>query len=223
MAPYESILVGTFIYTLGFKAGSSGREPDLQSVSLLAQTPHDHTIGDAIAAWGGRSFVIEFKRNQDAIRSESNKPHRARLLFELRTNAELRELSTNGHFLAFGVVGAACELRFVPYSWAFEVEHDAWRRTCRDLDEFYKLMGSESAGFSPEQLTRYTRELVRLAATAGGANREAIESLIVNLDGNGRVTLVPVDLSRVTELKLGGDVDGLAIRPERTRPPSRGR
>ena len=72
---YENVLAGAFIYSLGVVAGRNA-DPEkaiMDSVNFFQQTPTDRKVGDLLAAWRGKSFLIEFKKSIGQLKDEISK------------------------------------------------------------------------------------------------------------------------------------------------------
>jgi hypothetical protein len=208
--PYESVLAGTFIYSLGVLAGRAGASLDNRSATLLAQNPGDQNIGDVVASWGGRSIIVEFKRSRDTIGTERRKAHKSRFQVDLLSDGALRALSEKGHLLAYGETppGSRSERArqvgfcFFPYWWALAGTTYSSTRWPLSLEDLFGRLTREEAGFSPGDFTEYLAKLFPRAGTRGGSG---ISSIIVNVDErSGRMTFVAVDLARVHDLTLNG-------------------
>ncbi|NOZ36034.1 MAG: hypothetical protein GXO80_12145 [Chlorobi bacterium] len=124
---YENIYIGAFIYTMGYIAGK-GRLKDI-SLNLYQQTPKDKILADLFANWGGKNFLIEFKRSKKQIKNELKKENKNKYIRYLNNEAEqeIKNISKKGHFLCFPVFE---ELQFSVYmninnpvikSWNIEV------------------------------------------------------------------------------------------------------
>lgn len=59
--PYENVIIGNFIYSLGLAMGRQARPVD-GCVNLLQQTPADPALGDVVLQFPGVWRLIEFKR-----------------------------------------------------------------------------------------------------------------------------------------------------------------
>src|ERR1700730_13010844 len=60
---YENVLIGEFIFRLGYKMGEFGRlKHENVALNLLHQTPLDSILGDYMARKENRGFLVEFKR-----------------------------------------------------------------------------------------------------------------------------------------------------------------
>lgn len=101
---YENVLSGSFIYSLGVVAGRKAGvdETTLDSINFFQQTPHDRKIGDLLADWGGKTFLIEFKRTVAQLRDELAKDGKSELRDKIANNKRIKSLSDKCHFLGYG-------------------------------------------------------------------------------------------------------------------------
>lgn len=101
---YENVLSGSFIYSLGLVAGrkAGANETIVDSINFFQHTPHDRKIGDLLADWGGKSFLIEFKRTVSQVRNELSKDGKAELGKKISGDEKVKSLSEKCHFLGYG-------------------------------------------------------------------------------------------------------------------------
>lgn len=101
---YENVLSGSFIYSLGVVAGrkAGANETIIDSINFFQHTPHDRKIGDLLADWGGKSFLIEFKRTVSQVRNELLKDGKTELGKKISSDEKVKSLSEKCHFLGYG-------------------------------------------------------------------------------------------------------------------------
>lgn len=101
---YENVLSGSFIYSLGVVAGRKAGvdETTLDSINFFQQTPHDRRIGDLLADWGGKTFLIEFKKTVAQLRDELAKDGKQELGSKIAARKRIKGLSERCHFLGYG-------------------------------------------------------------------------------------------------------------------------
>lgn len=96
--PYENIIIGNFLYSLGLAMGrQAGPAPGC--VNLLQQTPADPVLGDVMLQFPGVWRLIEFKRTG----GDEKKEHRKRRKFLAATSPargrqRLRAISRQVHW-----------------------------------------------------------------------------------------------------------------------------
>jgi hypothetical protein len=62
--PYENVLLGAFIFRLGYKMGDSGKLKNTPfAASLFQQTPLDAVFSDFMCSSKAKGFLLEFKKN----------------------------------------------------------------------------------------------------------------------------------------------------------------
>lgn len=97
MDPYENIVIGNFLYSLGLIVGQlTGGEVRPMCVNLLQQSPMDRPLGDVLIENAGVTRLIEFKREQnDSVKEETK-----RLMLEraLGGNVRLQSVSREIHW-----------------------------------------------------------------------------------------------------------------------------
>lgn len=92
---YENVLSSSFIYSLGAIAGKNSEPNEIlqDSINFFQQTPTDQRIGDLLANWGGKNFIVEFKRTIGQVSEELGKEHKQLMTTELSANEEMKALS----------------------------------------------------------------------------------------------------------------------------------
>jgi hypothetical protein len=97
--PYENVLLGAFIFRLGYKMGESGKlENTPFAANLFQQTPLDTVFSDFMCASGAKGFLLEFKKNWEGRVSERRKD-KYKLLQEQPT---LGAQAEKCHLLGYG-------------------------------------------------------------------------------------------------------------------------
>lgn len=97
MEPYENIVIGNFLYSLGLMVGQGSTEKiHSMCVNLMQQTPLDKPLGDVMVANKGVTRLIEFKRSEHDPTKEETK--RQILCRELDGNEHMLEVSREIHW-----------------------------------------------------------------------------------------------------------------------------
>lgn len=199
--PYENILLGNFILTLGYLTGKRGIELSQTVLQQLQQTPDDKTVGDLFANLRGRNYIFEFKRNELQVKSEFSKYQRAELLETLRhpDKEKLAILSRRCHFMCFPIRATTTTLTFMPYALIQNATSQD-QSNCVDLSHFCaNLLAPEpELGVSYELFSKYLDVLSRFTDDdppdgGGGSGVGAI----MNVSENGEITVIEVDNLRV--------------------------
>lgn len=101
---YENVLSVSFIYAMGVYRGKNADPQQVikDSINYYQQTPADPTIGDLMAHWNAKMFIIEFKRTKGHLARETEKQTKSNLFLALGKDPRKRELSLRGHFIGYG-------------------------------------------------------------------------------------------------------------------------
>ncbi len=98
MKLYENVVIGNFLYALGYNVRAHWGANTLPSiVSLLQQTPTDSQLADVLIEQPGVMFLLEFKQSNN----RSGKEKAKRLLLQRAVSKEAKwvgELSRDVHF-----------------------------------------------------------------------------------------------------------------------------
>lgn len=99
---YENVLASNFMYTLGIISGKRHYQNDIirGSMNFFQQTPGDRILGDLLAEWEGKSFLVEFKRTIKEVPREFEKKHQ--LIKAIDADEEISDISKRVHFLGYG-------------------------------------------------------------------------------------------------------------------------
>jgi hypothetical protein len=162
---YENVLIGEFIFRLGYKMGEHGKlEHENISLNLLQQTPLDKLWGDYMARVKTRGFLVEFKR-AFSERDDERKKLKYQLL---KAPSTLRDLAHKCQFFGYSKQHSdkrgRSDIIFCRYLDAVsdkkEVEFERW-----GMDNFLKRILEDKIGGTAQQFTEYiTRMLRRLIA-----------------------------------------------------------
>lgn len=101
---YENTAIGVFVYLLGIETGKRVTEQKFNletSVNLYQQTPLDPKLGDVLAKWQGKFFILEFKRHKDEIKDESSKSTKLNLRTKIKIDSTFCDLSKKCHYLVW--------------------------------------------------------------------------------------------------------------------------
>lgn len=119
MKLYENVVIGNFLYALGFAIGRKTQAGGLMPiVNLLQQTPDDKRLADVFAYYPGAMRIIEFKRSESNGDKEEEK---LRILKRAVKHAEnVEKISLVSHwFVETSVPGKELVSRVVPYLHAY--------------------------------------------------------------------------------------------------------
>lgn len=119
MKLYENVVIGNFLYALGFAIGRKTRAGGLMPiVNLLQQTPDDKRLADVFAYYPGAMRVIEFKQAEN---SDDKEKEKLRILQRaVKYAAHIEQISLAVHwFVETSVPGKELVSRVVPYLHAY--------------------------------------------------------------------------------------------------------
>lgn len=195
MKLYENVVIGNFLYGLGFAVAKRTVEGDFPSIiNLLQQTPDDSTLGDLLIEAPGLLRIIEFKQRSNTDPKEADRHQR--LSKGLADNVELTRISREVHwFVETQPTQEHFTSRIVPYLDAFprmDIQHDFAAFVMATAEAAV----SKQTQHSPEEMNAYLGWLAALhksgSVSSGG--------LIVKLSPNGDLQYVA--LVSVMELVL---------------------
>jgi hypothetical protein len=212
---YENMISGAFIYSLGVIAGRRTEVEVMDSINFIQQTPYDKPIGDLLANWGGRTFIVEFKKGIDEIKSEFNKEHKKKMLNELVCNSELLELSQSIHFMAFGVHKSTnIEIHFQYYTSSIKGSGISNSNFIDKLLEPNSKIGVSNK----EGILKYLNFLMKFSKYSD------VDALIVNVSSDGRPIFFKVDNYLKLNLSLNQKLEKTLNQAQSIdRTPSKGR
>ncbi len=137
MKLYENIVVGNFLYALGFSIGQKAEQFEnhqaIPIVNLLQQTPDDARLADLFMAAESTIRIIEFKRKE-------NKDDKEKIKLEKLTNVVLNEpeienTSRRIHwYIESSATNNTMETRIVPYLDAISE-----RKSCYGFFDFINI------------------------------------------------------------------------------------
>ncbi|CAH9068454.1 hypothetical protein PSECIP111951_04154 [Pseudoalteromonas holothuriae] len=74
MKLYENVVIGNFLYTLGYSISAKSKGKRMLSVvNLLQQTPEDERLADALLQFQGVVKLIEFKNRAGSLKKREAK------------------------------------------------------------------------------------------------------------------------------------------------------
>ena len=193
--PYENILIGNFLYSLGLLIGAKAGDRELPGcVNLLQQTPLDGQLADVQLIYPGVVRLIEFKRQSNDSVKEAARLCLLRALIE--GDAELERVSRAIHWFV--------ESSEAPLQWRTDV------RPYLDLDTTEQglslrpflnrlvdaALSAQGPEFPPALLTRYLTQVGTYAGDEGTSS----SGLLVTISSDG--TLHYVGLDRIHDFRL---------------------
>lgn len=120
MKLYENVIIGNFLYGLGYAIGSEARNKETLSViNLLQQTPADKELGDVLLEFPGVVRLIEFKNRSGSLRKE--KRRHSQLKAALGNNSNHINVSKSIHwYVETKPFSDCCVNNIKPYLDAFD-------------------------------------------------------------------------------------------------------
>lgn len=193
--PYENILIGNFLYSLGLLIGAKAGDRELPAcINLLQQTPLDGQLADVQLIYPGVVRLIEFKRQSNDSAKEAARLFLLQALIE--GDAELERVSRTIHWFV--------ESSEAPLQWHTDV------RPYLDLDAAQQglslrpfldrlvdaALSAQGPEFPPALLTRYLTQVGTYAGDEGTSS----SGLLVTISADG--TLHYVALDRIHDFRL---------------------
>lgn len=205
MKLYENVVIGNFLYGLGFAVGNRVEGDVFPSiVNLLQQTPDDQALGDLLFEAPGMLWIFEFKLRENEDGQAKEEKRHEELMRILDAVHELIPVSREVHWyiqtdVTKDYTNAAKEnfvSAIVPYIDAFpmvDLKYD------KDFSAFINAIAQAAVtGKSSASEAEMKRYLALLATLHTDGVRSG--GLIVKMSPNG--TLHYADLVSVTELYL---------------------
>ena len=209
---YENMLSGAFIYSLGLIAGKRQGVEVVDSINFFQQTPYDKPIGDLLADWGGKNFIVEFKKSTNEIKTEFRKEHKKKMLIELQLNEELVKLSRECHFLACGVQKEkSIEILFHCY-----LDAEQGISNSNFIDQL--LIHDSKIGISKkEDIANYLMFLMKFSKFSD------VDALLINISKEGQPIFLRIDNYLKLKLSLNHKVENVHSQSQGiTRTPKKG-
>lgn len=200
---YENVLAGSFIYGLGVVAGrnSDANETTLDSINFFQQTPHDKKIGDLLADWGGKTFLVEFKRTVSQLKDEVAKDGKPELGSKIAGSRRINILSERCHFIGYGKYVKQNKDGLIKTSFLFQTYFSLLTRgksTEHSLSAFIKQMKSnrDFGLASREDFNDYLDFLLKHAeakpatTTSGKKAQKPISGILTGVSPKGEVVTI---------------------------------
>lgn len=189
--PYENIIIGNFLYSLGRAMGMHPKGAGVDGVvNLLQQTPLDPVLGDVMLHFPAVWRLIEFKRTGAAMDKEYAKYQM--LHAATKREPSLREASRRLHWYVVSGPQDALEAGN-PKEFAIRVRpyldlHDTGGIT---LEKF--IQGIVEDAYSDPILSNDELDLcLKIIKTFGSLKGLQSSGLLVGVGGSGGLTYVPI-------------------------------
>jgi len=196
--PYENILIGNFLYSLGLVIGK--RTPTTQlagAINLLQQTPMDGALGDVLIGYPGIIRLIEFKRKSNKSKKEANK-HEL-LIAALKEKSTLRAVSRTVHwYVETAEDPLEWTTRICPYI-DFDKENQNERSSLKEFTEQLAdtALSAVKSEFPEDQITIYLQLVAALSKRDGSSS-----GLLVSINGDGTLRYIAIENIRDLSTEL---------------------
>lgn len=194
---YENVVIGNFLYGLGFAIRAKSNRGVVPSVvNLLQQTPADKELGDVLLEFPGVVRLIEFKQLNNKSKKELG---RYRVLKPaISKNEEMIRLSRSIHwFVETNPDNKTFVSRIVPYLDAYADPTDNKKHS---LEQFIEVIAEEAVDeqiqFSNDELRHY----LSFIAKCQGSGKVGTGGLLLAINAEGCLRFL--ELTDIIELKL---------------------
>lgn len=197
MKLYENIVIGNFLYGLGFAVRAhQTHDVTVSTINLLQQTPADPILGDLLLAFPGVVRLLEFKTQDN--RSDKEQKRHQKIVLGLEQRTEFQAISRKMHWYiethpdaVKGVVA-----RIVPYLDAFP----RLSEKADGLDAFITRTAQEVARGNAKEEADDERTYLRWIKVTVGEGNVGTGGLVMVADKNGSLHYAP--LHDLMELQL---------------------
>ncbi|MBW4622576.1 MAG: hypothetical protein KME17_24865 [Cyanosarcina radialis HA8281-LM2] len=197
MKLYENIVIGNFLYALGFAIRAKSDRGIVPSVvNLLQQTPADKELADVLLEFPGVVRLIEFKQLSNKSKKERGR-YKA-LKASIGDSEEMIRISKSIHwFIETKPNNKTFVSRIVPYLDAYAEPIDNKKHS---LEQFIEEIAEEAVHgktkFSNEELRRY----LSFISKCQGSGEVGTGGLLLAIDAQGYLRFV--ELTDMIELRL---------------------
>lgn len=195
MKLYENVVIGNFLYGLGFAMSSRVKAGFPSVVNLLQQTPDDKRLCDLFIRFPGVLRLLEFKQRH-ADHSKERERHRKLEAWLERSNPRATLVSREVHwFIETEPAEKSFVSRIVPYLDAYP--HEDGRS---DLGSFINQTADAAAAgksdFTNDELNHYLQHV----SYANESGEAASGGLVVRISTNGELHYA--ELTSIRDLDL---------------------
>lgn len=193
---YENVVIGNFLYGLGFAIrAKSGRDVFPSVVNLLQQTPADKELGDVLLEFPGTVRLIEFK--QLSNKSEKERARYNQLNAAIGNNEKMLRLSKSIHwFIETTPNNKTFVSRIVPYLDAYSDIKDR-RHT---LEQFISSIAEEAVNKQTKFLNKDLKHYLSFISKCQGSGKVGTGGLLLVINAEGCLRFV--ELTDMMELRL---------------------
>jgi len=195
MKLYENVVIGNFLYGLGFAVCSrmeSGAMPSM--INLLQQTPADRALSDVLLEFPGFVRLIEFKERSN--KSTKERARHTKLAAALGTDDQMKGISRDMHwFVETSPSEKTVVSRIVPYLDAFPSDHSTHSFT-KFIEDTAQAAVVGATSYGPEEQRKY----LNLVKFCQGAESVGTGGLLIAIDREGNLRYA--QLADMLQLRL---------------------
>lgn len=180
MKLYENVVIGNFLYGLGYSIGNGTKEKrQLSVINLLQQTPADKELGDMLLEFPGTVRLIEFKNRKSSLTKEKDRCKQ--LTIQIGKNQKLQKISRDVHwYVETEPFKDVCLNNINPYLDAF-----SGNESTHTIETFIESI--TSAVIEPEYKVSHSEleAYLALVSTCQGDGNISTGGLIVSVGEDG--------------------------------------
>lgn len=194
---YENVVIGNFLYGLGFAIRAKSDRGIVPSVvNLLQQTPADKELGDVLLEFPGVVRLIEFKQLNNKSKKERRRS--LHLTAAIGKNEEMIRLSKSIHwFIETNPDNKTFVSRIVPYLDAYaEPKNDKKHSLEKFIEAIAVEAVDEPKNFSNEELKHYLSFITKIL----GSDKVGTSGLLLAINAEGCLRFV--ELIDIIDLRL---------------------
>lgn len=194
MKIYENVIIGNFLYGLGYSIGTSTHDKNqLSVINLLQQTPADKELGDMLLEFPGVVRLIEFKNGSSNLKKEKKRCEQ--LTIAIGNNYKAKIISREIHwYVETTPFDKICLNNIKPYLDAFSDT-----ASMHTLESF--IYDITSSVINPNLIipSNDLEAYLSLVSTCQGSGNIGTGGLVVSISKQG---IRYVQLSDIMELRL---------------------
>lgn len=203
MKLYENVVIGNFLYGLGYSIGRGLENDDLiGAVNLLQQTPEDKLLGDVLLAFPGTLRLLEFKAKGSSLSKERSK-HDV-LSKALEGKPEMQKVSRDVHWYVETAPAKSSGVRAfcAPYLDALAVKSSSRVASALGLEQLIDTTAREVVLQKDQTLPQSVSDYLSLVRWCQGDGETGAGALICMVGKDG---LHYVQLQDMRELTMQHD------------------
>jgi len=177
---YENVVIGNFLYGLGFAIGNViPQKKQLSVINLLQQTPADQELGDMLLEFPGVVRLIEFKNKASSLKKEKERCRQ--ITMAIGNHQERKMISREIHwYVETNPFEELCINNIKPYIDAFD-ETESTHTVESFIDDIASSVVAPNSAIIPDKLEAY----LALVAGCQGSGDVGTGGLIVSVGEGG--------------------------------------